>query len=327
MNRINRYRILSNKKRSAGLAIGALCVLISLSSPGHTFWTGPDTTWTKSASTPSDTIIPGKVVLTRGINEVLYNTAAGETGANPNNTSPADAGFAFGMLSNATSLSYQSLGSLRNGDLAARILNQPMVVWLTNEDIYFSIKFTVWGQFFSGTVSYTRSTAPAAQPPTVNISSPTNGMVFAAPASVNLKASATVSGGTVTNVSYFAGTTLLGRAGATPFAVTGSIPNSGSYLLTAVATAAGVSATSSVVNITVVSPVPVSLTSPHLANGLFSFSYGANPGLTYVVESSSNLLTWVPLATNVPASSPASFSSAVGGNANGYFRVNRQPNP
>jgi hypothetical protein len=60
---------------------------------------------------------------------------------------------------------------------------------------------------------------------------------------------------------------------------------------------------------------------------LFSFSYGVNPGLSYLIEGSSNLVDWVALATNVPATSPANFSAAVGGNANHYFRVNRLPNP
>jgi uncharacterized protein (DUF2141 family) len=246
---------------------GGLLVLGLPVSFGATLWTGPNVTFTKSASTPSDTIFPGKVVLTRNNNQVLINTAAGETFAGA--SSPLDTMWAFGDLSNFSSLTYQTMESLRNGNLAARIVNQPMVVHLINEDIYFSIKITTWGQFGSGTVSYTRSTAAASGPPTpsVSITSPSNGSVFTAPADITIVADATVSSGTVTNVSFFDGSTLLGSVNTAPFQFTANSLGSGSYSLHAVATAAGVSSTSSVVNITVQAPISVSVSITNPANG------------------------------------------------------------
>jgi hypothetical protein len=255
--------------RAVMLAVGVLAAI-----QGHaaTVWTGPNLNYTKSASTPADTIVPGKVVLKRGSSEVLFNTAAGETFAGLN--SPADTEWAFGTINNFASLAYQSMGSLRTtagGNLAAKILNQNMVVHLVNEDIYFSIKFTTWGRFGSGTVAYTRSTAATVTPPspTVSITSPANGAAFTAPADVAISADATVSSGTVTNVSFFEGTTLLGSIGAAPFNFTATAVQAGSYSLTAVATAAGISSTSAVVTITVSAPTPpaptVSITAP--ANG------------------------------------------------------------
>jgi hypothetical protein len=234
-----------------------------------TVWTGPNINYTKSASTPADTIVPGKVVLKRNSAGVLFNTAAGETFAGLN--SPADTGWAFGTLNNFATLSYQSMSSLRStagGNLSATLLNQPMVVHLINEDIYLSIKFTTWGRFGSGTVAYTRSTAGTVTPPspTVSITSPTDGASFTAPADVTISANATVSSGTVTNVSFFNGQTLLGAASASPFNFTATGLQAGSYSLHAVATAAGKSGTSAVVNITVTIPSPptptVSITSP-----------------------------------------------------------------
>ncbi|MGO8678169.1 MAG: Ig-like domain-containing protein [Limisphaerales bacterium] len=312
---------------TTGCSRGAAFVLAAMTLPlGHaaTVWTGPTMNFSKSAATPSDVIIAGKVVLTRGNNQVLYNTAAGETSAG--SSSPADTMWAFGALTNYAKLSYQSLASLRNGDLAGRILNQPMVVHLVNEDIYLSVKFTAWAQHLSGGgFAYTRSTPAVSVEPTVSITSPRAGATFAAPASVGLTAS--VAGGSVTNVEFFAGGTLLGQATATPFSIAGSISAPGSYALTAVATAGGVSATSSVVNITVVAPVPVSMTAPSVGGGLFGFSYSANPGLSYVVQSSANLVDWVSVATNVASSTLVSFSEALTANPSRYYRVGRLPNP
>src|SRR5262249_4321950 len=131
-----------------------ICTVLGLvmglpSSRAATLWTGPDTNWTKSVTTPSDTILAGKVVLTRGTRDVLYNLAAGETAAGLN--SPLDTMWAFGELANFQTLTFQTMESLRNGNLAARILQQPMVVHILSADIYFSIKFTTWGMFGAGT--------------------------------------------------------------------------------------------------------------------------------------------------------------------------------
>jgi hypothetical protein len=221
-----------------------------------------------------------------------------------------------------------ALRATQVGDFQALILNKQMVMHIKSQDIYMSIMFTNWGRFFSGTVGYIRSTAPGgANPPTVTLTNPVSGTVFAAPASINLRATASVSGGTVTNVEYFAGTTSLGHATTAPFAVTGNLPNPGSYALKAVATAAGLSGTSSVVNITVVSPTPVSATPPSLNGGQFSFSYSADPGLKYVVQSSSNLVDWVSLVTNTAAGSSVPFAAGFATNPSTYYRVGRLPNP
>src|SRR5690349_1105066 len=118
MTRRRRVFMLSSCVR---IGLGLLTILVTPWAHAATIWTGPNVTWTKSTATPSDTIVPGKVVLTRGSRDVLYNTAAGETRAGTG--SPADTMWAFGSIANATTLSYHTLESLRNGDLAARILN------------------------------------------------------------------------------------------------------------------------------------------------------------------------------------------------------------
>jgi hypothetical protein len=164
--------------------------------------------------------------------------------------------------------------------------------------------------------------------PSVTITNPVNNAVFAAPADVRIGADATVSSGTITNVTFFRGATAVGTDVAPPFTITASALPNGNYALTAVAIAAGISSTSSIVNISVVTPVTTSLAvqPATLANNQFSFSYSATPGLRYEVDVSSNLLNWTPLVTNVAPSNPAFITNNISGNKN-FYRVGRLPNP
>jgi hypothetical protein len=307
-------------------ALSILIFAIARSTPAATLWTGPNITFTQSATTPKDVLISGAVSLTRAGNHWLYNPDGGDTG--PAVGTPSDTLWAFGTLANYASLSYQTFDSYRNGNLSAVLLpNKPMVVHLVNEDIYLALTFTAWpagGGFFA----YTRSTPAAVAPtPTVAITNPASSAVFAAPANVTIAANASVSAGSVTNVAFFGNGSPLGSRQATPFSITTGNLSAGAYSLTAVATAAGISATSSVVNINVVSPVATSLSSAKTGNGKFSFSYSANPGLRYVVQNSSNLVNWTPIITNVAPSNPAFFTNNLNPIGASFYRVGRLPNP
>jgi len=163
--------------------------------------------------------------------------------------------------------------------------------------------------------------------PTVTLTNPPNGTVFAAPANIKLGASAAAGSGPVTNVQFLANNTnLLGSATVAPFKANSGILAAGPYTLTAVATAAGISATSAPVNVSVVNPVPVSLSGGTVSTGGFSFTYTANPGLSYVVQSSSNLMAWLSLATNTVLASPVSFSNPATNHAQ-FYRIGLLPNP
>ena len=299
-----------------------------------TIWTGPTTNFAQTAvalgAPPvADVLVPGHVSLARNGNHWLYNTNVDLFGAQGG--TPSDTEWAFGALANHASLTYQSFDSFRNFDLSGVLLNGgPMVVHLINEDIYLSVRFTAWPHG-GGLIAYTRSTpAVVVTPPTpsVTITNPANGAVFAEPADVTISANATVSSGTVTNVTFLSGSTLIGSKQAPPFTITANGLTNGAYALKAVAIAAGISATSSVVNISVVIPTVTSLSASPAAvtNNQFSFSFSATPGLRYEVDISSNLVDWTPLVTNVAASSVVSVTNNISGDGN-YFRVGRLPNP
>jgi len=97
---------------------------------------------------------------------------------------------------------------------------------------------------------------PAQAQPTVSLTGPAGGASFAAPADLALTVTTADLDGTVTNVAYYQGTTLLGNATAAPFSFTTANLFAGSYALTAVATDNnGLSGTSGVVNVTVTNTV------------------------------------------------------------------------
>lgn len=340
-----KYQPTSPLHRFLGLLIAGLACR-TVSTRASTYWNGPTVNFTQTITGGvgnSDVLVAGEVALDRGLTQVLYNSAE-EPGVG--SVSPTNTTWAVGSPSLIGNLSAATLPNPTNfipmttiranagGDLAAYLLTEngsggpiTFVVHLTQSDTYLTLTFTSWGQHGIGGFGYNRSTRSVAPPtPTVSITNPAPNAVFAAPANVAISASASVSSGSVTNVSFFNGSTLLGSSHASPFSFTANSLAAGPYSVTAVATAAGVSATSSVVNISVVTPVVTSLSNEVEVNNQFVFSCAVNPGLRYVVENSSNLFNWTPLVTNVPSSSPAFFTNPISGGQD-FFRVGRMPNP
>jgi chitinase len=208
---------------------------------------------------------------------------------------------------------------------ASATLNGPATFSVTfNSAGTFPYECTVHG--FYGAISVIGPNMP----PTVTITNPASGSVFSEPASVTVQASATDSDGTVTNVQFRVGTTVLANEVAAPFSAVAGNLAAGSYTLSAVASDnAGATATNSVA-ISIVTPVPLALGVPTpLSATSFQFNYSANVGLSYIVQSSTNLASsnWTAIFTNTATGNPMTFvdSNAI---ANpGFYRVVRLPNP
>jgi hypothetical protein len=315
--------------RYAALALVLVGAPIARSS---TIWTGPVTNYTQVNPSDEDQLT-ANVALTRGSTMGLYN-AVTETGYT-HDFSPADTEWSYGTIDEYTNLTYTNWEQWNGGSgNVLSMLNQQAVLHLITDDIYLSIEFTAWGSMGVGGFAYTRSTPAAVAPPTptVYLTNPADGAVFAAPANVTLEAGASVSGGSVTNVTFFGNGVSLGFADAAPFSVTASNLGAGSYALTAVATAAGVSATSSVVNITVVSQVIVSppnytVTTPgnefeYVVNGASSgltasnanvddsLNFTLNAGAAYIFSMSTGSTHPVDICTNTNTSSFYTGASA-----------------
>jgi chitinase len=134
----------------------------------------------------------------------------------------------------------------------------------------------------------------------------------------------------VTNVQFLIGSTVLTNEAAAPFSAVTNNLASGSYTLSAVASDNnGIKATNTA-TISVVTPVPVSISSPLRPSPTnFQFSYAANAGLRYVVQRSTNLLStnWFTLATNTAAGNPVNFADTNATANPGFYRVGRLLNP
>lgn len=303
----------------------ALLAAAASSTPAATVWTGSATNYNQPGTDPTQPAnqdrLTSNIWLTRAGSQGLFNarTEAFFT----HFVSPADTEWANGTTANYSSLSYtdwNTWSKIVNGGPPSTV-GVDAVLHLISEDIYLDIKFTFWGGAGGG-FAYQRSTPQAGPPtPTVNITSPTNGATFIAPATFQIDAAATVTSGSVTNVSFFANGSPLGSDQSNPFSIgSGGLP-AGAYGLTAVATAAGISSTSAVVNISVLAPGAIILSSPKITAGQFSFDYTANVGLNYVVENSSNLLNWLPLSTNTASSNLVHFTNGVVPGGTRHYRV------
>lgn len=326
----------SSKLPAAGvLRILLLLATATVSTSAHTFWTGQTVAFSHpAASSIVDELttnhvgadFTNNVWLTRGTSKPLYNAAA-EPGWN-GLTSPVNTlwAVASGPLTNANTLTYDTFANVvgQPGNSPSFSVGQTFFVYIVSDDIYLQLTLTEWGASDGGSFSYTRSTPP----PIVSLVNPADGSVFAAPALLKLDAATVNSSGTVTNVQFFADATSLGSVNSAPFNLTSSPLPAGTYVLSAVAsTGAGILATSSPVNISVVIPENVSLSGPQVAGGQFQFNYNVNTGLTYVVQSSSNLLNWTPVATNTPATTPMPFSTSLNPQGATYYRIGLLPNP
>ncbi len=98
-------------------------------------------------------------------------------------------------------------------------------------------------------------------PPVVNLTAPSSGTFFIAPATINITADASVSGGSVSKVDFYQGTTLLSTATSSPYNYVWTNVAVGTYTLTARATsAAGLVTTSSPVTVTVLTAPTIAVT-------------------------------------------------------------------
>jgi plastocyanin/uncharacterized protein (DUF2141 family) len=170
---------------------------------------------------------------------------------------------------------------------------------------------------------------PTNIPPTISITSPTNGSMFAAPWTGTIQVSDSDTDGTVSKIQFFAGTTLLGTLNSPAANASLTVTNlaAGSYTLTAVAMDnGGASTTSPGVNISVVAQAPFMLSSVQRpSTNSFQFTYSTTPGLHYIVKRSTNLSIWNPLATNAATGSSATFTDNAATGTVNFYRVERNP--
>jgi len=165
----------------------------------------------------------------------------------------------------------------------------------------------------------------APSPPTVSITNPVSGALLPAPAIVTIGAAATDAGGTVTNVQFLLGSTILSNVTTAPFvAVTTNLP-AALYTLTAIATDNNGLTATNTASLLVFTPISLGSGTKFSATG-FQFSYAADTGFSYVVQRSTDLSHWLSLSTNIATVNLAIFLDSQATNNSAYYRVGLLPN-
>jgi hypothetical protein len=166
-------------------------------------------------------------------------------------------------------------------------------------------------------------------PPIVALTNPPSGITLAAPATITLRASASDPDGSVTNVQFLSGTTLLGNDTNSPYSLTASNLAANTYNFTARATDnSGLSATSAVVTVSVVTPGTIRFgTNLALVSGQLPLRLTVTPGLRYQIESTGTFTNWFFFTNFLATNSIMNFSSPTGGTNRLFFRALLLPNP
>ena len=165
--------------------------------------------------------------------------------------------------------------------------------------------------------------------PSVSVTSPTNGTVFATPANVTVNATARETNGTIASVQFRVDSNVLTNETIGPFvAVTNNLA-AGHHSLTAIASDAGGAKATNTVTINVIAPSPLMLGTVVRSGTNFHFTFGTDAGLTYVVQRSTNLVSsnWLMLATNTASGSSMNFTDVNTVAGPDFYRVGRMSNP
>jgi regulation of enolase protein 1 (concanavalin A-like superfamily) len=164
-------------------------------------------------------------------------------------------------------------------------------------------------------------------PPVISWVVPANNSTFIQPKTITLTASATDADGTVTNVAFFNGTTLLGNVTTSvgnQYSLTWNNAGVGSYTLSASATDNSGATNKSPATIAIVVQ-PLTLTvSGTQTNGQFGLTFQGQNGQNYVLETSTNLTTgWIPVWTNAPINGQLMFTNANATDQARFYRVSQ----
>jgi subtilisin family serine protease len=135
------------------------------------------------------------------------------------------------------------------------------------------MELEAWGTASSGNL-----------PPTVSITSPTEGTTFAAPSDIAITATAADQGGTVASVAFYGDGALIGTDTTAPYAITWPGVAAGTHTITAVATDdQGATTTSAPVHVSVVTNAPPTVTLVSPGEGT---SFSAPASITLIANAS-----------------------------------------
>src|SRR6185436_11989287 len=200
----------------------SVILLPAISAHAATVWNGPTISFTKSnyanpLLAQNQDRLTANVWITRDSAQGLFN--AKTESHFTHYVSPAGTEWANGSLENYATLSYTNWNQWARGvnPSPPSTVGVQAVLHLIADDIYLSVRFTSWsrgapggGPSYGGGFSYLRST-PVPEPtnavPIVTWQQPANNAAFPPGCTISLRARATDSDGTVSNVDFFAAPT------------------------------------------------------------------------------------------------------------------------
>jgi hypothetical protein len=137
------------------------------------------------------------------------------------------------------------------------------------------------------------------RPPYVALLSPQTNTTNVAPLHIGIVADARDVDGSIRQVDLLAGTNLIASLTTTPYTFTWTNVPPGTYQLVARAVDnGGATNASAAVKVTILSPVPAQLAPVLLPDGRFALTAVGPEGHALVVETSTDLIQWVPVSTN-----------------------------
>jgi len=167
-------------------------------------------------------------------------------------------------------------------------------------------------------------------PPTVAITTPQNNAVLPAPATFQIQATATdTADDYVADVQFLLGTSeatnSIEDVTTAPFQTSITDLAAGTYVLLAVATDSRGAQATNAVTITVGAAPVVNLSAPEISAGEFHFAAtGLTPGKNIVLLTSTNLISWQSVQTNLAANSAMTITNPVGTGTQ-FYRILQLP--
>ncbi len=147
---------------------------------------------------------------------------------------------------------------------------------------------------YSNEITYTVSNTP----PAISLSSPANGTVYTAPATIGLAANVTANGHTISQVQFYNGATLLGTDASAPYSFSWNSVSAGTYSLSAkLIYDSGSTVASGVANVTVAAARPPS-----------GLTFAADSGLISAPFLATNGTVFQPMETTITASGEATYT-------------------
>jgi plastocyanin len=167
-------------------------------------------------------------------------------------------------------------------------------------------------------------TGPPPPPLSVSITNPVPSARYLAGVNITLKATASETGGTVTNVQFFSGLTSLANIPTAPYNFTLNSLAAGNYTFTAKAfDNSGATTVSAPVTIYVQTNSTIgSVATVTGTSSGFKLTLNGIAGQTYAIDVSSNLVNWTPLFTNVAPTDVFSITdTTTSGALQRYYRA------